>query len=262
PKVELILDAQTYQNNKFALSQDGEKIVVQRLNREQPDDFGLWVIEPNQKPQLITDAQVGDFAITPDSQTVAVAQGEGIALLPLEPNAQPLDFLPKFGQVLSFTADGTGAAMINYNTDNAKLRYTRSLFYVNNQGIQKELLNTDGSIQDCQFAPTGKTIYCWLTELEKGTEYSEQPYLAAIDLKSATSQTLLELPKYQDSSLSIAPDGLGILFTQFPNNETTNPINPPNSSIWLLIPPTLQDSESKTQVENLPFLGFHPQWLP
>jgi dipeptidyl aminopeptidase/acylaminoacyl peptidase len=263
PKVELILDAQKYQNNKFALAQDGEKIVVQRLNREQPDDFGLWVIETNQKPQLITDAQVGDFLITPDSQTVAVAQGEGIALLPLEPNAQPLDFLPKFGQVLSFTADGTGAAMINYNTDNAKLRYTRSLFYVNNQGIQQELLNTEGSIQDCQFAPTSKTIYCWLTELEKGIEYSEKPYLAAIDLKSATSQTLLKLPKYQDSTISIAPDGLGILFSQFPNNETANPINPSNSSIWLLIPPTLQDLESQTsQAENLPFVGFHPQWLP
>lgn len=148
--IELVLDNQQYQNNKFDISQDGKTIVVQRLNRNNPQDYGLWKIVDGKSPQLISNAQIGDFLITPDSQAVAAAQGEGIALLPLKAQAEPLDFLPNFGQVLDFTDDGTGAAMINYNTDSEELKYTRSLYYVNNQGIQKELIKTNGSIQNCQ----------------------------------------------------------------------------------------------------------------
>ena len=44
PKIELVLDNQQYQNNKFDISQDGKTIVVQRLNRNSPQDYGLWKI--------------------------------------------------------------------------------------------------------------------------------------------------------------------------------------------------------------------------
>ncbi|MGF1590819.1 MAG: Ig-like domain-containing protein [Pleurocapsa sp.] len=258
-RVELILDNQKYQNNKFDLARNGQTIVVQRLNRDNPVEYGLWMIVDNQPPQLITDDQIGDFLIAPDSQTVAVAQGEGIALLPLEADAEPLDFLPRFGQVLDFTADGTGAAMIDYNTDNAKLRYTRSLFYVNNQGIQQELLNTDGSIQNCQFDPTATHLYCWLTELAAGEEYIEKPYIAEIDLKTKQAKTIVSLAEYQDSKLSIAPDGLGILFERSLKNAVIDFES--NKSIWLLIPSGTQ-ADSIYNAEKLPFIGFHPQWLP
>ncbi len=253
-KIELILDNRQYQNNKFDLSQDGKTIVVQRLDRNNPQDYGLWKIVDGKSPQLITDAQVGDFLIAPDSQTVAVAQGEGIALLPLEAQAELLDFLPRFGQVLDFTADGTGAAMVDYNTDSEKLKYTRSLYYVNNQGIQKELLNTDGSIQNCQFDPTAKHLYCWLSELVKGEEYIEKPYLAEIDLKTETIKTLVTVAKYQESQVSVAPDGLGILFERSLGDRT--------NSIWLAIPTKDLDATTTAYVEQLPLLGFHPQWLP
>ncbi len=210
--VELVLDAREYQNNKFDISQDGTTIVVQRLNRNNPQDYGLWKLVEDKSPQIFTNNQVGDFLITPDSQAVAVAQGEGIALLPLKDYAEPLDFLSRFGRVLDFTADGTGAAMINYNTDREDLKYTRSLYYVNNQGVEKELLNTDGSIQNCQFDPTAEHLYCWLTKLSKGEVYVEKPYLAQIDLKTRKIITLVTIPKYQESQISVAPDGLGILF--------------------------------------------------
>ena len=266
PQIELVLDNRKYQNNKFDLSQDGKTIVVQRLNRNNPSNYGLWKITANKPPQLITDAQIGDFLLTPDNQTVAVAKSEGIALLPLETNAEPIDFLPRFGQVLDFTADGTGAAMIDYHTENAKLRYTRSLVYVNNQGIQKELLNTEGSIQDCQFDPSATNLYCWLTELEKGEEYIEKPYLAEINLKTSQSKTLVALPKYQDSKVSIAPDGLGILFERSPNNthaQLTEPSGTTNNSLWLLIlTPDHSPNSTLSNAEQLPFVGLHPQWLP
>ncbi|MGF1542332.1 MAG: Ig-like domain-containing protein [Pleurocapsa sp.] len=264
PQLKLVLDNQQYQNNKFNLSQDGKTIVVQRVDRQQPSKFGLWAIAKNRPPQLISDSPGGDFLLTPDSQTVAVAQGEGIALLPLQPDADPLDFLPQFGQVLSFAPNGSGAAMINYNTDNANLSYTRSLFYVNNQGKQTELLNIEGSILDCQFHPSATKLYCWLTEVEKTKEYQEKPYLASIEIPTGKTTPILTLPEYQDVQISIAPDGLGILFDRVLTGQVTPTINTPttnsgetivNSHIWMLIP-------SPYQLEQLPFIGFHPQWLP
>jgi hypothetical protein len=266
PKLELVLDNQEYQNNKFDLSQDGKTIVVQRLNRKDPNNYGLWKIVDHKLSKLITDAQTGDFLIAPDSQTVAVAKGEGIALLPLETNAKVIDFLPKFGQVLDFTADGTGAAMVNYNMDNAELRGKQSLVYVNNLGVQKELFNTDGSIQNCQFLPTATHLYCWLTELTTGEVYIEKPYLAKINLKTLQTETLVNLPKYQDSKISVAPDGLGVLFEQFPNNQALGiePSTTDNSgnSIWLAIPNSSQGNATAMIIEQLPFVGFRPQWLP
>jgi hypothetical protein len=274
PEIKLILDNKNYQNNKFDLSQDGKIIVVQRINRRNPEDFGLWLLKENNPPQPLNKSAVGDFLIAPDSQTLAVAQGEGIALLPLEVEAKPLDFLPKFGRVVAFSADGSAAAMINYNTDNPKLSYTRSLFYVNNQDIQKEILNTDGSILDCQFNPTGTNLYCLLTELEKGKEYREKPYLAEINLETLAITPIIAIPEYQDSQISMAPDGLGILFDQVLTDKLSqeNDINLLttnsgeiiiNSRLWLLIPTSSHSSNSQMhQLEELPLVGFHPQWLP
>ena len=272
PQLKLILDNQKYQNNKFDLSQDGKTVVVQRINRQQPQDFGLWAISENKPPQLISNSPGGDFLLTPDSQTIAVAQGEGIALLPLQSNANPINFLPKFGRVLSFAPDGSGAAMINYNTDNPNLKYTRSLFYVNNQGKQTELLNIEGSILDCQFNPSATQLYCWLTKVEKSTEYKEKPFLARIELKTGKTNPILALPEYQDSQISIAPDGLGILFNRIvtekgkaTDNALTNSLGEEvvNSHIWILIPSLERSSNSSQyQLEQLPFIGFSPQWLP
>lgn len=270
PELKLILSDRDYNNQKFDLSQDGKIIVVQRINRKNPREFGLWLIRENEKPQPIQNASGGDFLIAPDSQTLAVAQGEGIALLPLQPDAKALDFLPKFGRVISFSPDGSAAAMVNYNTDNPKLKYTRSLFYVNNQGIQTELLNTKGSILDCQFNPNVTNLYCLLTELKPGKEYQEQPYLAEIDLKTHQINPLLALPEYQDSQISMAPDGLGVLFDQILTSNS-NTANAPttnsgqtviNSRLWLLLPPAKPTQDSSHELEELPLIGFHPQWLP
>ena len=261
-KTKLILDNQKYQNNKFDISQDGTTIVVQRLNRSNPEDYGLWKIVKGKSPQMFTNNQVGDFAIAPDSQAVAAAQGEGIALLPLKAQAEPLDFLSQFGQVLDFTGDGTGAAMINYNTDSEELKYKQSLYYVNNQGIEKELLTTDGSIQNCQFDPVAEHLYCWLTELSKGKVYVEKPYLAEINLKTGKIKTIVTVPKYQESQISVAPDGLGILFEQPLNMTNFNIPGERQNSIWLAIPTLDVANQTRFELEQLPFIGFHPQWLP
>ena len=270
-KIEKILDNETYQNNQFDLSPDGKIIVLQRVNRNNPADFDLWMLKEGEKPERLK-VTGGEFEIAPDSQTLAVARGEGISILPLESEAEPLDFLPKFGQLLAFTPAGEAAAMVDFNTDDANLRYTRSLFYVNNQGIQKELLNTEGSIIDCQFTPMGKQLYCLLTELLPGEEYQEQPYFAKFDIQTGQVTPLAKLSDYQDIKISLAPDGLALIFDQVitSDNPTLTDKLTSNSGeaivggqLWLLIPPLESDDANRqAELKELPLVGFRPQWLP
>lgn len=270
-QLKLVLDNQGYTNLQFDLSQDGQTIVVQRVDKQNPAEFGLWVLKANAEPQPLNNPPGGDFLIAPDSQALAIAQGEGVAILPLEEaEADPLDFLPKYGTILSFSRDGSAAAMVNFNTDNPQMRYTRSLFLVTNQGVQKNLLDTNGSILSCQFDPTATTLYCLVTQLLEGSEYKEQPYLVAIDLDTSEILPLLALPNYQDIQMSLAPDGLGLLLDQVITTAETTPTTDllrANSGeaiisgrLWLLVPSS--STSEAPQLEQLPFVGFRPRWLP
>ncbi|WP_066344022.1 hypothetical protein [Geminocystis sp. NIES-3708] len=279
-QLNLILEGEEYQNNKFDLAgKNGEIIIVQRIKNDDPTDFDLWKIEPGKIPQRLN-TKGGDFLVTPDKKAVAIAQGEGIAIIPVgtEENQSNINFLPKYGQVLTFSADGNSAAMINFNKDNAQLRYTRSLFYVNNQGVEKELLNIEGSIIDCKFNSNGKQLFCLLTELtETETEFQEKPYFVAIDIQSGDVIPLVALPKFQDMKISIAPDGFGILFDQLitendvPQNSLKTALPDDDlltdsaelilsSRLWLLTLPSQESTQPNLQ--ELPIAGFKPQWSP
>ncbi|MGB7443571.1 MAG: Ig-like domain-containing protein [Coleofasciculaceae cyanobacterium] len=271
-KVQLVLDSKEYQNLKFDLSADGETIVVGRVNRQNPADFGLWTVTEEAKPRPLENQPGGDFVITPDSSSLAVAQGQGVAILPFQPGAEPLDFLPKFGMVLSFARDGSAAAMVKFNND-----YTRSLFFVTNQGIQKEILRTTGSILDCDFAPNKENLYCVLTELIEGEEYLEEPYIGEIDLKPTeesermTVKPLVILPEQRDMQMSLSPDGLALLFDQVATKapEAADGLRTDEGQaiatglLWLLpvLNDTTSDAATKLQPEQL-LPGFHPRWLP
>ncbi|MBD2196150.1 MULTISPECIES: TolB family protein [Calothrix] len=276
-KVNRILDSKEYQNLKFDLSPDGQTIVIQRGKRSNPGEFGLWVMpstsnksdeKPTAKP--LKSQPGGDFMITPDSKAVAIAQGQGAAIVSLEGDSnRPLDFLPQFGLVQAFSKDGSQAAMVKFNTD-----YTRDLFLVTNQGVQKPLLKTTGSILNCQFDPASPTLYCLLTQLVSKEEYIEQPYLVAIDLKTAKQKPLLLLPVEQRNvQMSLSPDGLGLLFDQV----VAQPLNAPStnalktddgaeistSSLWLMpLLPIADTTTAQIKPEKLPLDGFAPYWLP
>lgn len=279
--IEPVLDSQGFQNLQFDLARDGSAIVVRRLNKENPADFGLWVVRPGQAPQRLDSEPGGDFLITPDSRAIAVAQGQGIALLPLHAETQPsatggqdklLEFLPKFSQALSFTRDGTTAAMVKFNTD-----FTRSLYLINNRGDQKELLRFQGSIQAAQFDPTQRWLYCLLAEVVAGEGYREQPFLAAIDLETEELVPLVLLPEQQGIQMNLAPDGLALLFDQplavdtpdaklaeAPRGRDGRPIA--DSRLWFLpLDPAIlatRDPASQLKPEALPIVGFNPRWLP
>ncbi len=270
-QVTQILDNRDYQNLKFDLSKDGRLIVVQRLSRRDPNDAGAWIIRDAQAAQAIDNQQTGgDFMITPDGSSLAVAQGQGLAILPLQsPSEQaqtnPLDFLPKFGTVLNFSQDGTAAAMVKFNTD-----YTRSLFLVS-QGVQKEILRIPGSILSAEFDPNNQTLYCLLTNLAPGNTFQEQPFLAAIDLKAAregksmdqTLRPLVLLPMQREIRVDLAPDGKALIFDQTQADDRAKAEvsqTLANSKLWLL--PLRGDLNAKTQPVELPFRGLSPRWLP
>ncbi|MBD3881780.1 hypothetical protein IFO70_08445 [Phormidium tenue FACHB-886] len=269
-KVERVLDNKDYQNLKFDLSPDGKTIVVQRVSRQNPSDFGIWILQPNQPPKPVKTDPGGDFLITPDSDALAMAQGQGMAILPLAETAEPLDFLPKFGMVLTFARDGSAAAMVKFNTD--PNNPTRSLFLVNNQGTDKELLKTDGSILSAQFDPAKQNLYCLITRRIPGDVYQEQPYLTAIHLPTAEVTDLLQLPIQRDVQMALAPDGLAILFDQVidaPNNQQQGAVRGSegkaiaSSNLWIV--PVLQDSKGVAQPadpQELGLKGLRPRWLP
>jgi hypothetical protein len=261
-KLELILDNREYQNVKFDLAPDGTKIVVQRVSRRKSSDFALWVVALDKSTPPTKLKQSGDFVITPDSNEVAAAVGEGVSIFPIAPTqGSNLDFLPKFGNVLSFTNDGTAAAMVEYNSD-----YTKSLFVVNNNGIEQQIFKTNGSIWDAKFSPAKDIIYCLATELKtKDNNSQEEPYLTAIDLNTQKILMMTLLPIQQGIQMSLSPDGLALMFDQIEGGESTNQIIQGNSSgsLWLLpIPLNIRKLTTPVKAEQLPLSGWHPLWLP
>ena len=273
--IELILDSKDYQNLKFDLSQNGKNLVVQRLSRKNPTDFALWLLKPDSKPQRLARDPGGDFLIAPDSETIAITQGEGIELAPLDINAEaePLDFLPKYGRILDFSRDGSTAAMVNFNTNDPELRYTQSLHYVNNRGEQKKLLTIPGSIRECKFDPSVTKIYCILAQrVEDAEEYQEQPYLAVIDLEKEQAVPIAFLPNQLDIKMSVSNDGLGLLLDQAMTSP--NPYSKGlmitsagetivDGKLWLLVTSSSIPNQSLgSQLQELPMRGVRPQWLP
>ena len=279
-EIDAILDNQDYQNLKFDLSPDGKTIVVQRVNRENPAEFGPWIVVEGSEPRPLKTDPGGDFLIAPDSQTLVLLQGEGVAIIPLTsesdaaPAAEPLDFLPQYGRVFDLASDGSAAAMVNFNQNDPDQRFTESLFWVTNQGEEKELLRTTGSILNAQFDPTHQIIFCLATQLLPGETYVEKPFLTAVDIKTGELKDLLALPPEATVNMSLAPDGLALLFDQtMPTDPSSSDgrsrdgrvISP--SQLWILplfTTPAERLAATPVQIppEQLPFKGIHPVWLP
>ncbi len=269
--VDLVLDTAKYQNLKFDLSPDGQIIAVQRVNRQNPADFGLWLIKAGEAAHPLQTDPGGDFMIAPDSASIAMAQGLGMALLPLDAAADPLDFLPKFGVVLSFASDGSAAAMVKFNRDPANP--TRSLFLVTNQGKETEILKTDGSFLSAQFDPTKTLLYVLVTKRIPGDEYVEQPFLVAVNLKTGKRTDLLVLPIQRDIQMTLSPDGLAMIFDQAVSADAGAEGNGvvqgsdgraiATSRLWIL--PLQIDADgnlTKMQPQELGVVGVRPRWLP
>lgn len=280
-QMQLILDNQDYNILKFDLSADGKIIIVQRINRKTPTDIGLWMIPqpdssnnnpnitsaPQSSMQRLDKAASGEFKITPDSISIAILQGQGVGISALDSGAQSWEFLPKFGRVMNFSKNGTAAAMVKFNTN-----YTRTLFHVTNQGKEQQLIETPGSIMDCQYSPQGETLYCLLTELIEGEKFQEKPYLAIIDIKSSKIRPLLIFPDQRSMQMSLSADGEALLFdslvTSPPKSDlalrTKDGQDITTGRLWVLplAKIKVEQPDILPQPEQLPLNGYHPVWLP
>jgi len=281
-QLELVLDNRQYQNLKFDLSADGQVTVVQRVNRQDPTDFGPWVVRAGQDPYRLETEPGGDFMIAPDSQSLVLLQGEGTAIIDLAPDTpaqagQTLDFLPGYGQVLDIAADGTAAALVNFNQNDPKKRFMESLFWVTNQGREEELLTVSGTILDAQFDARQNFLYVLASELltdpsqgNLSTEgYLEQPLLLAVNLKTQAITKLLLLPQGPRIHMSLAPDGRSLLLDLDRQEEqqqvrggTQGGVLPPEIWYLALSPPSDQSGPQVTNRETYPFQGLQATWLP
>jgi hypothetical protein len=287
-QVRRVLDNREYQNLQFDLSPDGQLIVIQRVNRNNPKrNSELWVVKDGAKPQALNSAPGGVFAIAPNSQELAIAQGQGVAILPLTERSgdasKPLGFFPEYSKVFGFTQDGSAAVMVKYNPD-----FTESLYLVPNQGEHRELYRNPGSILSASFDPTGRTLYCLMTDVVKekaeanvrikeGSEVTREiPYIAAIDLESGKLKRLLKFAAPGlDVQVSVSPDGRALMFDQLQTAELSpdrdaNANRLKNSSgasivsgrLWLLLPLISDDPSIDPEPKDLPIVGFLPRWLP
>ncbi|AFY60572.1 hypothetical protein [Synechococcus sp. PCC 6312] len=254
-EVTKILDNRDYQLVKFELSQDGQRLVIQRIQRGPAGgEASLWLIEGDQAPQQLNQPATGDFHIAPDSENLVMAQGQGLAIVPLtkQQQAELLSFLPQYGMVLAFSPDGRDAAMVKFNPD-----FTRSLYLVNSQGQAKELLKTTGSLLSAAFDPRGKVLYCLMTRLRPDEQFREQSFIAMVDIRDGHLTPILDLIGQKNLGIGLAADGSGLVFDQ------TTPGQQQDFQVILL---PIQALEQGEVIKLLPPQtlgpGIHPQWFP
>lgn len=265
-QIKLLLGNAEAQILKFDLSANGSTIVLQRYSRSKREPVGLWVLKSNGILQSLTQGAAGEFLVTPDGSAVAIAQNQGISIVPIttESRLNTIEYLPQLGMAIGFSRDASAAAMMKFNPNG-----TRSLFLVTNQGIQKELLNTNGYILKAQFDPMNQKIYCLYTQLGSRTEKVSSLQMSAIDLSTLDRKMLMELPNKTSGHMSIAPDGAQLLVDvvevaeqsthSILKNEGGQAIA--KSTLWTL-PLGQSGIPVSTKPTSLSISGLQPMWLP
>lgn len=267
-KIDLVLDADEYINGKFQLAKNGRRIVVKRINREDPRDRSLWVIEGNAEPRGLG-IPAEEFLLSPDAEVIAVTQQGQLSLVPLGRNSGAIQAKEKFTRLLAFSPDHSQQIALQ-ETDGIT-----SLYVLNEDQAEGDriLLRTLTPIIDCRYEPRyGQTLYCLkIDEAESLGQVVEEPFLSAIDLETGDEIPLLALPNYRDVRLSVAADGLALLFDQVvtanptPNADlfTENGLAVEGGRIWLL---TLPELERDVAIQAVPpeslMPGFRPRWMP
>ncbi|OKH18508.1 hypothetical protein NIES208_05470 [[Limnothrix rosea] IAM M-220] len=267
-KIDLVLDADEYANGKFQLAKNGQRIVVQRVNKEDPRDRSLWVIEGSAEPRGLG-IPADEFLLSPDAEVIAVSQGGQLSIVPLGRNSGAIQAKEKFTRLLAFSPDNQQQIALQ-ETDGISSLYVLN---ENQEEGDRVLLRTLTPIIDCRYEPRyGQTLYCLkIDEAESLGQVVEEPFLSAIDLETGDEIPLLALPNYRDVRLSVAADGLALLFDQVvtanptPNSDlfTENGLAVEGGRVWLL---TLPELERDVEIQAVPpeslMPGFRPRWMP
>ncbi|MFN6186153.1 MAG: hypothetical protein ACK460_08385 [Microcystis sp.] len=267
-RIERFLDAKTYQNLRFNLSDNGKTLIVQRINHGNPGDASLWVIRDDGQSRPLG-IQADNFLLSPDGKKAVVSQTGGVAVIHLDVQAGKPQFLPTYEKILAFSRDGRQKLMVKSEPDNQ-----RSLFLLNDQGESRLLLRTANPIISCEFEPRQeKTLYCLKSDLVMGSDgkVKEEPFLAIIELETGKMIPLLALPNYRDVQMSMSPDGVALLFDQLvtiPFGVGNDLVTGEGSSIadgrlWLLpLPDQFSPNSTPKILPQELNAGFKPRWLP
>ena len=253
-EMTLLLDNRDHQNLRFDLAADGRTLVVQRIPRNDPSaTVELWRLREGEWPQTLARDPGGEFLIAPDGASLAIAQGQGLTVLSLDPERPALDFLPKFGRVLRFSPDGSQALVVRFNSD-----FTQSLFRVGSAAPEQQLLRLSGSFESARFDPTGRRIYLLVNRQsgpQGGTEQVLALDLAANGAPLGPAQPLVQLAAGNGTTVDLSPDGLALILDQ----RTTQG----GSALWLVpLTPPGRESDRPAPPQVFDFPGQRPKWLP
>jgi len=267
PSYQLLLENQDYQLLDFDITPNGEVLIVQQFSRRENEPVSLWELTDSRPLRRLQYNADGQFLISPDGQTLVISQNQGVAMVPLygDVKSKPLDFWPKFDQILSFARDGSVALMAQNNPDS-----TRSLYLLSNQGQEQELLKVGGYLLDAEINPSTQTVYCLYTTFNLGQTASFDLHLSAIDLDTGNKQRLMTIPKQSSGTLSLAPDGSALLYeevtvTDKPSQSVVRDAvgqTVSKSHVWLY---PLQDADTVLPLPKKPqklLAGIQPLWLP
>lgn len=249
---KLLLDHDSWQNLRFEVSSDGEVVIVERINPTALGQIQLWIKRSGQRrfrPLELELGVGGDFLITPDHRSVLMSQGQGVAILSLDPEAEPDSNRsnpsrpadpatasdpaqtsgesapstdppppppPTSGAAEYFAQYGQALAIKPDGSAAAMISfqtdYTRTLSILSNTGRSFPILTTQGSILAGQFAPAASVFYCLTTRPDPVT-FSESPSLLAIDWVTGVTQELIQVQFPNELDFEVSPDGRQVAAT-------------------------------------------------
>ncbi|MEO1134532.1 MAG: DPP IV N-terminal domain-containing protein, partial [Cyanobacteria bacterium J06639_1] len=269
----LLLDSETYQNFRLKVSPDGSMAMVERIDNEQPSAPELWMrASPRDRfaPIDIGGETRGDFSIAPDNNSLIVAQGQGIAVVPLNDDSSTPDFLPQFGQILAIAPDGSAAAAVQFNSD-----ISQTLAVVTHTGQRHDLARASGSIQSGIFAPSGTRIYAAIGIADPET-FAERPQIVAYNWSDRAESTLVSLSYPATLEFDVAPDESAILYSAraldvrsadeaIASGTLDDPDAPETSTddrihLLELGDPTVEDSDRRLTLTSI--AGRNVTWIP
>lgn len=260
--LERLLDADRYENRQFVIAAAADTLVVERLNRQNPSDRGLWLVSAKGDIRALG-RQSEDFQLSPDGQTLAIRQPAGLTLLPLTPEADPQVVFPDYEALLAFSPqDQRRRVLVRRNRD-----LTRSLVLQTAEGQEREILQTSGFILSCTFEPRQESfLYCIQAEALDTEQTQVKPFLTLVNLKTRKVVPLVALTDDLNVRMNLAADGRTLLFDQVvADTQPNTSINPiPQGSLWLLNLPDFTQ-QRRTHALDTPqniTAGLDPQWLP
>ena len=273
-RLQRLLENQPYNNQTLALSRNGEMLVLARQNQQNPADASLWAFPAEGEPRPLG-IRSNAFVVSPQGDRLATVQDNGVTVIPLQTGEGGSKLFNGFKQAFTFSPNNQQLLLGKQNLD-----FTYSASIINLQtGEAQEFLRDQYPIKTCQFDPrAADTVYCLQTDYvpQPDGTVREEPYLALINLNSLDSLPLLALPNYPEVDLSLAPDGLALMFDQVATTDPVTLTDPQTLSgraisdarVWLL---PLPEEFAQFQAEsNFTFSpqpqeltpGFAPQWMP